>query len=126
MEKYRQSSKIQTSDLSGTLKITLKTLFGLENVLKEELLELGYNDSEVLNRAVQIKGTWKDVYFLNLHSRCTISILVEVASFRIKTKMNSINKLKKLTGLAILTSPKHLQLKEQSTLIFSNIANFLF
>lgn len=96
MEKYRQSSKIQTSDLSGTLKITLKTLFGLENVLKEELLELGYNDSEVLNRAVQIKGTWKDVYFLNLHSRCTISILVEVASFRIKNEDELYKQAKKI------------------------------
>ena len=54
--------------------ITLKTFYGLEEVLKEELVELGYTEVKVLNRAVQIVGTWKDVYFLNLHSNTTIKI----------------------------------------------------
>ena len=49
------------------LIITLKTVFGLEEVLVEELAELGYKDSKILNRAVQIKGTWNDVYYLNVH-----------------------------------------------------------
>ena len=49
------------------MTITLKTFFGLEEVLKEELYELGYDDVKVLNRAVQVKGDWKDVYFLNLN-----------------------------------------------------------
>ncbi len=47
------------------IKITLKTFFGLENVLKEELAELGYTNVEIQNRAVQLEGIWKDVYFLN-------------------------------------------------------------
>lgn len=47
------------------IKITLKTIFGLEKVLKEELEELGYKQTEQLNRAVQLMGTWEDVYFLN-------------------------------------------------------------
>ncbi len=66
------------------LTITLKTIFGLEQVLSEELIELGYENPEILNRAVQIKGTWKDVYYLNLHIRCAISVLVRVESFFIK------------------------------------------
>ena len=84
MDKYKKDS-VKKSDISkGSLKITLKTLFGLEEVLKEELEELGYSDVKILNRAVQIDGTWKDIYFLNLHTRCAISILVEIAQFRIK------------------------------------------
>lgn len=66
------------------LVITIKTLFGVEQTLQEELKELGYNEVTVLNRAVQLKGSWKDVYFLNLHLRCAISVLVELAKFRIR------------------------------------------
>jgi putative N6-adenine-specific DNA methylase len=96
VDKYRQSSKIKTTDVSGTFKITLKTLFGLENVLKEELEELGYNNVNVLNRAVQITGTWRDVYYLNLHCRCSISILVEIAAFRIKHEDDLYKQAKKI------------------------------
>ena len=74
------------SGFDEELIITLKCFFGFEETLKEELLEYGYDKIEILNRAVQIRGTWKDVYYLNLHSRCSISILVEIASFRIKTE----------------------------------------
>ena len=74
------------SGFDEELIITLKCFFGFEETLKEELLEYGYDQIEILNRAVQFRGTWKDVYYLNLHSRCSISILVEIASFRIKTE----------------------------------------
>lgn len=69
---------------NAVLTITVKTFFGLEDVLSEELNELGYTIAEKLNRAVQIKGTWKDVYYLNLHLRCAISVLVEIKKFKIK------------------------------------------
>lgn len=66
--------------------ITIKTFFGLEDVLMQELSELGYKNTQKLNRAVQFEGTWKDVYFLNLHVRTGLSILVEIKHFRFKTK----------------------------------------
>lgn len=68
----------------GQLLLTIKTNFGMENVLKDELNELGYTDVEVLNRAVKLEGSWHDVYYLNLHLRCAITILVEVANFSIR------------------------------------------
>jgi putative N6-adenine-specific DNA methylase len=68
------------------IKITVKTIFGAEQVLKEELAELGFNETEILNRAVQFMGTWRDVYYLNLHLRCAMSILVELKQFRIKNE----------------------------------------
>jgi len=78
------------------IKITLKTFFGLEQVLKEELEELGYKNIELLNRAVQLEGTWKDVYFLNLHTRCSLAVLVEIASFPIKTEEDLYKKALKI------------------------------
>ncbi len=66
--------------------ITLKTFFGFEGVLSEELNELGYAEVTVLNRAVQVKGNWEDVYKLNLHVRCAISVLVEIKKFKIRNE----------------------------------------
>ena len=71
---------------SDQLTITLKCFFGFEAVLVDELKELGYPETELLNRAVQLKGTWADVYKLNLYSRCAISVLVEIDKFYIQTE----------------------------------------
>ena len=86
----------ELKDSGENVTITLKTFFGLEEVLKEELIELGYSDVKVLNRAVQITGTWKDVYFLNLHSRCAISVLVEIAKFNIRHEDDLYKKCMKI------------------------------
>jgi putative N6-adenine-specific DNA methylase len=69
--------------MEKTIKIVVKTFFGLEEVLQEELKELGYESTEKLNRAVQLTGTWKDVYHINLFARCALSVLVELRSFQI-------------------------------------------
>ncbi len=66
------------------LNIVVKTFYGLEEVLESELIELGYQPKERLNRAVKLEGTWQDVYFLNLHCRCAINVLVELRTFQIK------------------------------------------
>ena len=78
------------------LKITIKTVFGLEEVLAEELGEMGFKDVKILNRAVQVTGSWKDVYYLNVHLRCGMSVLVEVASFRINNEDDLYKKSLKL------------------------------
>lgn len=66
------------------LNIVVKTFYGLEEVLESELIELGYQPKERLNRAVKLEGSWQDVYFLNLHCRCAINVLVELRTFQIK------------------------------------------
>ena len=48
------------------LTITIKTFFGLEEILKAELEEMGYTDITLLNRAVQLRGNLRDVYYLSL------------------------------------------------------------
>ena len=68
------------------LQITIKTFYGLEEVLAKELEEHGFSGAKLLNRAVSIKGNWDDIYFLNIHLRCAISILVEIANFKVKTE----------------------------------------
>jgi putative N6-adenine-specific DNA methylase len=84
------------SNPNENLLVTIKTLFGLENVLKEELIELGYSNIVVLNRAVQLEASWKDVYNMNLNLRCALSILVEIAYFRIRDEQDLYKQAKKI------------------------------
>lgn len=86
----------ELKDSGENLMITLKTFYGLEEVLREELIELGYSEVKILNRAVQISGTWKDVYYLNLHTRCAISVLAEVAKFTIRHEDDLYKKCMKI------------------------------
>jgi putative N6-adenine-specific DNA methylase len=71
----------QTAESDKKLTITLKCFYGFEDVLMEELQELGYTNLIKGNRAVSLNGTWRDVYYLNLYSRCAINVLVEITRF---------------------------------------------
>ena len=77
-------------------QIIIKTLFGLEPVLAQELNQLGYTDHKIEIRAISLKGELKDVYFLNLHLRTAISILVEFEKFTIKNDSELYHKLKRI------------------------------
>jgi putative N6-adenine-specific DNA methylase len=66
--------------------ITIKTVFGLEPALEDNLRELGYSDIKVINRGAQVMGSWEDVYKLNYELRCGISVLIELAHFRFENK----------------------------------------
>lgn len=95
-----------------TLKVTVKTFFGLENVLMEELQELGFSKLTKLNRAVQVEvSSWKDVYFLNLHLRCALSVLVEVASFDIKKEADLYQKCMQIDWTTYFTVDKTFAVK---------------
>ena len=80
----------------ASLIITLKTFYGFEQVLSEELAELGYPVTATLNRAVQTKGNWRDVYFLNVHLRCALSVLVQIETFTIKSEDDLYKKCMKI------------------------------
>lgn len=93
------------------LTITLKTLFSAEEALQQELNELGFSDVKLLNRAVQITGSWRDVYFLNLHTRCAISIVVEIATFRIRDEKDLYKQAKKIDWSNYFSSDKTFAVK---------------
>jgi putative N6-adenine-specific DNA methylase len=102
------------------ITITLKTFFGLEEVLKEELEEMGYSDVKVLNRAVQVQGDWKDVYFLNLNIRCAITVLVEIESFIVRSEEDLYKKAFKIDWTKYFDVDKTFAVKGA---VFSDIFN---
>lgn len=93
------------------LTIVVKTFYGLEEVLESELLELGYNVKERLNRAVKLEGDWKDVYYINLHARCAISVLVELRTFEIKTEKDLYAEASKIDWPALFDVRKTFSIK---------------
>jgi putative N6-adenine-specific DNA methylase len=73
------------------MKYVAKTLYGLEEVLAEELIGLGAADVQAVNRAVVFKGDKSLLYKVNYCARTALSILMPVADFRIRSKEDLYN-----------------------------------
>jgi putative N6-adenine-specific DNA methylase len=68
------------------MKFVAKTLYGLENVLADELVTIGASDIQKVNRAVTFSGDKKLLYRANYTLRTALSVLVNIADFRIRSK----------------------------------------
>lgn len=78
---------LMTAPLNNARQIFLaKTLFGLEDVLSEELRELGASDITCLTRAVQFSGDTEMLYRSNLLLRTATRILAPLGSFKAEDK----------------------------------------
>ena len=72
------------------------TLFGLEEVLANELKELGATDIELLNRAVKFEGDQALLYKSNLHLRTALKVLKPFAQFMVHGDNDLYKKIKKI------------------------------
>lgn len=63
-----------------------KTLFGLEEVLAEELRTLGAQEVKVFNRAVGFSGDKKMLYRTNYHVRTALKILVPLGEAEVRNE----------------------------------------
>lgn len=70
----------------ATFLMIAKTFKGLEEVLAQELIELGANDVQLERRAVSFRGNKALLYRANLCLRTAIRILVPVKKDRLKAK----------------------------------------
>jgi putative N6-adenine-specific DNA methylase len=73
------------------MKLLAKTHFGLEEVLAEELREMGATGVTALNRAVSFEGSRLTLYTVNYRSRLALSVLMPVASFGIAGQKDLYN-----------------------------------
>src|SRR5665648_75713 len=73
------------------MKFVAKTLYGLEKVLAEELTVLGASDVKPGNRAVFFKGDKNLLYRVNYCARTTLSVLMPIAEFSIRSKDDLYN-----------------------------------
>jgi len=73
------------------MKLIAKTLYGLEKILSEELIELGAENVQPVNRAVLFEGDKYLLYKANYCLRTAMSVLVPVAEFRIRSSDDLYN-----------------------------------
>ena len=64
-----------------TYTLVATTTFGLEAVVKRELLRLGYRDLRVIDGRVEFQGGLNDIVRANLYLRCAERVFVKVAEF---------------------------------------------
>jgi putative N6-adenine-specific DNA methylase len=84
------------------MRFVAKTLYGLENILAEELKELGAADIKPANRAVLFTGNLEMLYKVNYCSRCALSILVSVDDFRIRSKEDLYNRTLRIDWSSVM------------------------
>ena len=87
----------------ATFLMLAKTFKGLEEVLAQELIELGANDVQIERRAVSFRGDKALLYRANLCLRTAIRILMPIASFKAKDTDSLYEQLKKLDWSRYMT-----------------------
>ena len=78
-----------------------KTMFGLEEVLAEELRKLGAQNIKPMNRAVSFKGDKGFMYKANLNLRAALRILKPIAHFQAHDEKELYKKLCEIDWTAI-------------------------
>ena len=84
-------------------EIVAKTFSGLENVLHEEVVALGFENPEKRKRGVKFEGSWEDVYKANLHLRTAVNVLVLVGKAKVKNKDHLYDAVKKINWSKYIT-----------------------
>lgn len=74
--------------LPGEFRMTASTMFGLEDILADELLKLGARQIEKHNRAVSFVGDTGFMYKANLCLHTALRILVPMHSFRVRNEQD--------------------------------------
>ncbi|MCD0477423.1 class I SAM-dependent RNA methyltransferase [Chryseobacterium sp. LC2016-29] len=75
------------------LKIQIKTFFGLEPILAEEVKKLGGRNVELKNRAVNCEGDLGFLYKINYSARTALKILVPIDEFKAYNETKFYEKL---------------------------------
>lgn len=101
------------------MKILVKTLFGLEDILSEELIELGAKNIKKARRAVHCEGDLAFLYKANLHLRTALKILVPIYHFDASNEDELYQNVKKFDW------SKHLDL-DQTFAIDNTVKSSIF
>ena len=81
------------NSLLQNFNMIAKTQLGLEKVLADELLKLGAQDVNILNRAVSFVGDVGFMYKANLILRTAIRILKQIFEFKARNEKELYRKI---------------------------------
>ena len=81
---------------NNNFKILTKTFAGLEEVLVNELQQIGASDIEILKRAVRFKGDKEILYKANFLCRTALRVLMPVSTFTVKDENDLYKQVQKI------------------------------
>ena len=84
--------------------IIVKTMSGLEEILANELQELGLNDVEIHNRSVSCVGTEKQLYEINYYCRTALRVLKQIKHFECHNKYDLYDGMKSIDWSKYITN----------------------
>ena len=82
--------------MNNTFTMVAKTVFGLEEILADELKAIGAGNINPMNRSVEFTGDMAILYKANLHLRCAGRILKPILSFKASHKSKYYKEIQKL------------------------------
>lgn len=92
--------------MTDTFPLVAKTLYGLEELLAEELIALGANDIEIGRRMVSFSGDKALLYRANFFCRTALRVLKPIATFKAKKPDEVYDRLKEIGWLEYLSAKK--------------------
>ena len=100
----KENGVVQPQETSGheQFKMIAKTMMGLEEILADEIRQLGGTDIEVLNRAVAFRGDMMTLYRTNYCCRTALAILKPFAEFEARDEQELYNNVHNLKWEKIL------------------------
>ena len=78
------------------MKFTAKTMQGLENILAEELAQIGATNISTVHRGVQFEGDLKTMYRANYELRTALRILTPIATFKVRRDIHLYNDIQRI------------------------------
>ncbi len=75
-------------DISENTEFIAKTFYGLEDVLANEIKNIGGKNIEILTRAVRFYGDKELLYKANIHLRTALRVLVPIATRKVKSNQD--------------------------------------
>jgi len=107
---------MKTRDL--TFEMVAKTLYGLEEILAGELIELGADKVQIGRRMVSFEGDKELLYKANFHCRTALRILKPIAHFKAQNPDEVYEQIKKLDWSEFLPEKKTFAI---DTVVYSEI-----
>ncbi len=102
----------------NTLKLIVKTMHGLEDILAGELTQMGATNVKPMRRGVSCEGDLKVLYKTNLWSRTALRVLMPVLTFTARTEAEIYDQTIKFEWHKIIDNDKTFAIDH---VVFSNL-----
>ena len=92
--------------MTDSFEMVAKTMYGLEDILAQELIELGANDIQIGRRMVSFSGDKEMLYKANFFCRTALRILKPIKEFKAKNPDEVYEKIKEIDWTDYLSEKK--------------------